>query len=88
MCLAIPAKLESINPGSDYLFRTGKVSFGGIHQTVSLAMLTEAKPGDFILVHAGVAISIISEKEAKTVFDYLKKSGELEEEFPDNQIPE
>lgn len=80
MCLGIPARLEHINHTSDDIFRTGKVCFGGIYRTVSLAMLTEAKPGDYVLVHAGIALSIISEDEATTVFAYLKESGELNEE--------
>ncbi|GAA4435963.1 hypothetical protein GCM10023188_28450 [Pontibacter saemangeumensis] len=80
MCLGIPARLESIDEAADDCFRTGKISFGGISRTVSLAMLTEAKPGDYVLVHAGVALSLISEQEATTVFEYLKESGELGEE--------
>ena len=80
MCLGIPAKLESIDEASDEFFRTGKIAFGGISRTVSLAMLSEARPGDYVLVHAGVALSIISEEDARTVFDYLKESGELDEE--------
>lgn len=80
MCLGIPAKLESVNEsdGED-LFRTGKILFGGISRKVSLAMLTEAKAGDYILVHAGIALSIISEDEAQLVFRYLQQSGESEE---------
>ncbi|MCX2739732.1 HypC/HybG/HupF family hydrogenase formation chaperone [Pontibacter anaerobius] len=84
MCLGIPAKLDSIDETADDFFRTGKISFGGISRTVSLAMLTDAKPGDYVLVHAGVALSVITEQEAATVFEYLKMSGELDEEgLPD-----
>lgn len=80
MCLGIPAKLECINPSTDELFRTGKISFGGISRQISLAMLPDAKPGDYILIHAGVALSIINEEDAQSVFEHLKNSGELEEE--------
>ena len=80
MCLGIPARLESVDETADDCFRKGKISFGGISRSVSLAMLTEAKPGDYVLVHAGVALSLISEQEATTVFEYLKESGELSEE--------
>ena len=79
MCLGIPAKLESVDWAPDEFFRTGSISFSGISRTVSLAMLSEARPGDYVLVHAGVALSIISEQEANTVFAYLKASGELDE---------
>ncbi|MDX5420208.1 MAG: HypC/HybG/HupF family hydrogenase formation chaperone [Hymenobacteraceae bacterium] len=87
MCLGIPAKLESIENGTDEIFRTGKISFGGISRTVNLAMLSEARPGDYVLVHAGVALSVISESEAKTVFEYLKASGELDEESLPTESP-
>jgi hydrogenase expression/formation protein HypC len=79
MCLGIPAKLETIDDATDEIFRTGKISFGGISRTVSLAMLSEARAGDYVLVHAGVALSVISEEEANTTFKYLQASGELDE---------
>jgi hydrogenase expression/formation protein HypC len=79
MCLGIPAKLESVNEAAGELFRTGRISFGGISRTVSLAMLSEARPGDYVLVHAGVALSVISEEEANKVFEYLQSSGDLDE---------
>ena len=87
MCLGIPAKLEAIDEGADHLFRTGKISFGGISRTISLAMLTEAQPGDYVLVHAGIALSVISEEEANTVFQYLKETGELDEEAWQQEPP-
>lgn len=85
MCLGIPAKLESIEPCQDEIFRTGKISFGTISRNISLAMLPEARPGDYVLVHAGIALSIISEEEAQKTLAYLKDSGEAEEEiYPRN----
>ena len=51
--------------------RTGKVSFGGVVKTVQLACLPNAKVGDFVMVHAGFAISIVDEQEAREVFKYL-----------------
>jgi hydrogenase expression/formation protein HypC len=79
MCLGIPTKLVEINETEDFYFRTGKVLFGGISLNISLAMLPEAKIGDYILVHAGIAISVMDEAEAQTTFDYLKKTDELDE---------
>jgi hydrogenase expression/formation protein HypC len=40
-------------------------------------MLTEAKIGDYVLVHVGIAISIIDKEEAKKTFQYLKEIGEI-----------
>ncbi|MEI7473097.1 MAG: HypC/HybG/HupF family hydrogenase formation chaperone [Chitinophagaceae bacterium] len=79
MCLAIPGKIISITNQLDETFRFGKVSFGGITKEINLCMVPEAKPDDYVLVHVGVAISIVDEEEAKKVFSYLKDMGEVEE---------
>ncbi len=78
MCLAVPGKIISID-GTDPVFRSGKVSFGGIHKQVNLAYVPEAKVGDYVLVHVGFAISTIDEAEAEEVFGYLREMGELAE---------
>ncbi len=79
MCLAIPGKILSISNQLDETFRVGKVSFGGITKEVNLCMVPEAKIDDYVLVHVGVAISIIDEAEAQITFDYLKQIGEVDE---------
>jgi len=69
MCLAIPGKILSLE-GED-LQRTGRVSFGGVIRSVSLAYLPEAQVGDYAIVHAGVAISVVDEAEAaQTLADF------------------
>lgn len=89
MCLAIPGKLLSISGQLDETFRFGKVSFGGIMKQVNLCMVPEAEIGDFVLVHAGVAISIVDEEEAAKTFSYLKEMGEVEEiNISANEIPD
>ncbi len=70
MCLAIPGKLLSIE-GEDPMLRTGKVSFGGSVREVNLACVPEAKLGDYLLVHVGMAIEIVDEAHAQEVFSYL-----------------
>jgi hydrogenase expression/formation protein HypC len=85
MCLAIPGKLLAITAQLDETFRTGKVSFGGIQKEVNLYMVPEAKVGDYVLVHVGVAINVVDEEEAKQTFQFLKDMGEVEElEIPNN----
>lgn len=79
MCLAIPGKITSITNQLDETFRYGKVSFGGITKEVNLCMVPEAKIDDYVLVHVGVAISVIDEAEARQTFDYLKQIGEVDE---------
>jgi hydrogenase expression/formation protein HypC len=78
MCLAVPGKILSI-AGDDPLTRSGKVSFGGITKEVSLAYVPEAKPGDYVIVHVGFALSIVDEAEAHQTFEYLRRMDELGE---------
>jgi hydrogenase expression/formation protein HypC len=78
MCLAVPGKITSIE-GDDPVFRSGKVNFGGVVKNVSLSYVPEAKIGDYVIVHVGFALSIVDEKEAEQIFEYLKQMGELEE---------
>ena len=83
MCLAIPGKIASIVGQLDETFRTGKVSFGGIVKEVNLCMVPEANVGDYVMVHVGVAISVVDEAEAQQTFQYLQQMGEVEELEPD-----
>ncbi|MBK6947286.1 MAG: HypC/HybG/HupF family hydrogenase formation chaperone [Haliscomenobacter sp.] len=79
MCLAIPGKITGIEKALDDTFRVGKVSFGGVTKEVNLVMVPEAKVGDYVMVHVGVAISLVDEAEAELTFNYLKQVGELDE---------
>ena len=67
------------------MFRSGRVSFGGVVKQVSLAYVPEAKIGDYVVVHVGMALSVVDEKEAAEVFSYLREMGELGElDAPDS----
>jgi hydrogenase expression/formation protein HypC len=78
MCLAIPGKILNIE-GDDPILRSGKVNFGGVIKQVNLSYVPEAKVNDYVVVHVGFAISIVDEKEAVQVFEYLKSIDELRE---------
>jgi hydrogenase expression/formation protein HypC len=86
MCLAIPGKIQSIELKYDGKVRMAKVSFGGIIKEASLEMLHNAKEGDYVLVHVGVAISIVDEQEAAKSFEYLKEIGEIDELIDHTQV--
>lgn len=79
MCLAIPGKIQSIEYQYDGLVRMAKVLFGGIVKEASLDMVPEAAVGDYVLVHVGVALTIVDEEEAQKTFSYLREIGELDE---------
>jgi hydrogenase expression/formation protein HypC len=76
MCLAVPGKVLEIEPNSLGM-TMGKVSFGGIAKEVCLAYVPEAQVGDYVIVHAGFAISRLDEAEAMEVFDLLSQMEEL-----------
>ncbi|MEB3224617.1 MAG: HypC/HybG/HupF family hydrogenase formation chaperone [Synechococcus sp.] len=63
MCLAVPGKILEIT-GDDPLFKMGRVNFGGVVREVSLAYVPEAQVGDYAVVHAGFALSVLDEAAA------------------------
>ncbi len=69
MCLAVPGQVVSI--GDDAL-RTGTVSFGGTAKDVSLALIPEARVGDYVIVHVGFAISRVDEDAALRAIELFK----------------
>jgi hydrogenase expression/formation protein HypC len=76
MCLGVPGKVLEIEPNSLGM-TMGKVSFGGIAKEVCLAYVPEAEVGDYVIVHAGFAISRLDEAEAMEVFELLNQMEEL-----------
>jgi len=78
MCLAVPGKIIAIADIGDPLFRNATVSFGGVTKEVSLAMLPDAKMDDYVMVHVGVALSVVDEEEAHETIEALRKMGEYE----------
>ncbi len=72
MCLAVPGKIISIE-GDDPLIRTGKLELSGVRKEVSLAYVPEAKIGDYAIIHAGFAISLVDEEEARETIEFIKQ---------------
>jgi len=75
MCLAIPARINTIN-GTE-----AEVEVGGIIRKASLMLTPDARVGDYVLLHTGYAISIINQIEAEqtlTLFAEIAKLTELE----------
>jgi hydrogenase expression/formation protein HypC len=66
MCLAIPGMIKSIQE-TDLSERLAQVEFGGVVREISLACLPEAKIGDYVIAHAGVALQTIDEDEATKI---------------------
>ena len=71
MCLAVPGKVIEVLDGPPDL-RWGWVEFSGLRRQVALACVPDAGPGDFVLVHAGIALSRIDEQEAETMIAMIE----------------
>lgn len=66
MCLAVPGRIVSIaENGGDLLLRSGRVDFSGVSRDISLAYVPDARVGDYVIVHAGFALTLLDEDEAR-----------------------
>lgn len=74
MCLAIPAKIVTID-GS-----LAKVDMMGNERVVSRDLVPEAKIGEYVLVHAGFAIGIIDDESAHETEELLLEVAKAYEE--------
>jgi len=72
MCLAIPARILEIRENK------AQVDFGGGVSREVNVMLVDAKVGDYVLVHAGYAIQVLDEKEAKETLKLWEEILRLE----------
>jgi hydrogenase expression/formation protein HypC len=78
MCLAIPGKIVELVPGTPSL---GTVEVVGVRRKVDLGLLQDdmPKPGDWVLIHVGFAMSKISEADALDQMRTLAMLGEAEQ---------
>ena len=82
MCLGIPGRIVEItSTDAEALVRMGKVDFGGIAREICLAYVPEADVGDFVIVHAGFAITQLDEAEARETIELMVEAGILGEEL-------
>ena len=82
MCLGIPGRLvERLEPlgGLDY----ATVDFGGVRRRVCTACVADAAVGDYVIVHAGIAIARVDPDEARRILQHLEEMGER----PDDTEP-
>ena len=79
MCLAVPGRIVGIDASADAgPVRTGRADFGGIVKDVNLTCTPEAVVGDYVLVHVGLAISVMDTANALQVFEYLREIESLD----------
>ncbi|HIZ76558.1 MAG TPA: HypC/HybG/HupF family hydrogenase formation chaperone [Firmicutes bacterium] len=71
MCVAMPGKILEIND------HKAKVSFNGMEMNADVRMV-DAKVGDYVLVHAGCAIEVLSQSRAEEMLEIFKELEELQ----------
>jgi hydrogenase expression/formation protein HypC len=74
MCLAIPGKVVEIDSSASPIM--GKASFGGIKKEICLELVPEVNMDDYVIVHAGFAISVLNEEEALETLKLIEHMGE------------
>ena len=70
MCHALPVKIVALT-GPE----TAKVSLGGIIKEVSIALIDDPRPGDYVVLHVGYALAKIDETEAERTLELLAAEG-------------
>lgn len=74
MCLGIPARVSEIDAS-----KQGKVDYLGTKVKTNFALLEDVKIGDWVIIHAGFAISKLEEKEAKETLAMLREMASFHE---------
>ena len=74
MCLAIPARVESIT-GSEAC-----ADVAGVRRTINVLFTPDVEIGDYVYVHAGFAISVMDESEAMETLKVLRQLAEVQAE--------
>ena len=72
MCLSVPGKVVEIQNNM------AKVEVGGVIRDVSMDVCPDVVVGEDVLIHTGVAIQKLDEKEALETLDLLRKMAEIQ----------
>lgn len=74
MCLAVPAKIVAVIDAE-----RAKASIGGIVREISVALIDDPQPGEFVILHVGYALSKMDEAEAERTLAIMTADGSLAE---------
>lgn len=78
MCLALPARVISIDSDTDM----ATVALGEVHKVISLALVDDVQVDDYVLLHVGYALHKVSEEEAQRTLELFAEAGLLGEAAP------
>jgi hydrogenase expression/formation protein HypC len=70
MCLAIPALVTELLPDDG-----ARISLDGVRKTISVALVPDVSPGDYVIVHVGHALARIDAAEAERTLALIAAAG-------------
>jgi hydrogenase expression/formation protein HypC len=70
MCLAIPIRVEEILPDD-----MARVTLSGVSKLVSIALLDDVQPGDYLLIHVGYALARLDPEEAERTLALMQEAA-------------
>jgi hydrogenase expression/formation protein HypC len=79
MCLGVPGKVTDIR--DDRGTKMATVDFGGVTKEICLAYVPEAEIGQYTIVHAGFAITLLDEASALETLAMMREVGLLDDEL-------
>lgn len=75
MCLALPSLVTEILPDDQ-----AKVELGGVSKVISLALVSDVVPGDYVIVHVGYALTKVDPDEAGKTLALFAEMAEAQAE--------
>ena len=79
MCLGVPGRVTDIR--DDRGTKMATVDFGGVTKDICLAFVPEADVGDYAIIHAGFAITLLDEASALETLAMMRDVGLLDDEL-------
>ena len=70
MCLALPARIVELLPDSE-----GLIDVGGVRKRISLELVPDPQPGDYVIVHVGYALQKLDPVEAERTLPLFAEAG-------------
>lgn len=84
MCLGIPGKVVELYETDGTLM--SKIDFGGVTQEVCVVTVPEVQVGQFVLVHAGFALNLMSDDEAQETIKLLDDIHQFNQTHPSQEV--
>ena len=78
MCLGIPGKIVEIYESAG--LRMGRIDYGGVIKEACLAYVPEANLDQYVLVHAGFALNVLTPYEAEETLKVFRELDEMNQE--------